>query len=362
MFLDRDLLEIAPESGNLDAIESLAQRWLDRSPELPLLLAGGMENQPELVDRLLRLGLQCGVDRPMLDKLRSIHSWEDWAIESGMKWPETWTTPLPDSESHSDRQWLKKNILSAAGLGVVGFDSLRNRRTESNRTESKLGEYFQEFRKGEVIGLTFLSDRERTQWVGSAMSWPTGNFDVPEPWLYRGSVGPILLDVRDCDCVTALGNIVRRDSGIRGLWQADCIRDENGLWLLEINPRWSASMELLDASWDATLVAYHAQAILGATLPQLPEQSDTSRLLGKTIVYAQSNWQPSLALWTRWWSQRWNGATEELLEQVRLADIPSSCDEIPAGYPVLSCIAADACMESVYERLLAAAEDAIRDS
>jgi predicted ATP-grasp superfamily ATP-dependent carboligase len=33
-----------------------------------------------------------------------------------------------------------------------------------------------------------------------------------------------------------------------GLWQADFIRKNDRWYLLEINPRWTASMELLDAS------------------------------------------------------------------------------------------------------------------
>jgi predicted ATP-grasp superfamily ATP-dependent carboligase len=70
---------------------------------------------------------------------------------------------------------------------------------------------------------------------------------------YRGSVGPLDMDTGE---IERIGALVAERCGFRddGLFGIDMIRDHRGdVWPIEINPRYTASMELLERCGDAMI-------------------------------------------------------------------------------------------------------------
>jgi predicted ATP-grasp superfamily ATP-dependent carboligase len=146
--------------------------------------------------------------------------------------------------------------------------------------------------------------------------------------------------------LNAFGERVRRETGVRGLWGADWILDAEGWWLLEINPRWSASMELLDAGWSTPLVELHVRAILDDALDaKLAEHasqmaaSPPQPARVKTIVYATSDWSLTEEDLEWMWERRWRFAGPDGVDGSGFADIPATADRLMRGTPVLSCLA-----------------------
>lgn len=343
-FADRDLRACA-EVHPFENFDLHARAWAVRFPDLPVVLAGGMENQPELVDRLRALGMRIGLDAAMLQTLRDPEKWSLWARSTGLKWPRTDSQSTHVIPTSLSSDWLKKSRNGVGGLHVSQC---------SAGMTLEPGDYFQEHLQGESIGVTFLSDGRSNHWIGCTASWSADDFAAPGPYVYRGSVGPIALDAQETHCLSDFGALVRQESGLRGLWQADLIRNQDGLWLLEINPRWSASMELLDAALGLPLVSLHVGAI-GNETTSTRNSHQASMAIGKCIVYATRDITHSHAQLETWWSRRWTGETERLDSGVAIADIPNSRDVIPGGYPILTCLAAHQDRNELANRLRRAA-------
>jgi predicted ATP-grasp superfamily ATP-dependent carboligase len=337
-FVDRDLIECA-SAYPLAAIETwgVVQPFL---PGLKCLLAGGIENRPEILQRLIDSGARCGIDVPMLRQLRDPLQWQSWATKCGLNFPETLWHPIgggignPIGTADSDRKWLCKSLSSAGGLGVQFCDDS----THCFEGSGASNVYWQRFVNGRPIGITFLSAAGRSQFVGAALSIGGQRDCSPLPFLYRGNIAP--LEIRDAERerLEGFAHAVHQSTGIRGLWQADWIVNHEGWWLLEINPRWSASMELLDPLYGNRLIANHVEALgdtpAFVTLPCIPE----TLFLGKLVLYATRDYQPSHSDLEWMWSRRWNGSSNLPSESEGLADIPNTEALIPCGYPVLTCL------------------------
>ena len=121
--------------------------------------------------------------------------------------------------------------------------------------------------------------------------------------------------------------------------------DTNGnAWLLEINPRWSASMELHEAISGYSWMREHLRAITGDRTPVKTSEPvySTGKLFGKAIVYAPRNLETTETSLQKLWDLRWLGTVSELEEQstdgpfrFRVADIPKDT-HFPEGVPVLT--------------------------
>jgi len=374
LFVDRDLVDCS-HTGQLDALQGSEVQW--RNPHWngkPMLLAGGMEHRPELVDRLRSHGLRCGVTGWMISELRDVEKWQSWAIISGIGFPET-RFSLPLALDHSgnladlrDQQWLRKRKNGAGGIGII---------VQSIAAEPEVNDesqhYWQRQLHGTSIGTSFLSDAVRNHTLFSARSLTQDDVWGPEPYSYRGSVGPIELPPRIQQQLDRFGETVRREVGHRGLWQADFIISDDRLSLLEINPRWSASMELLDAiaprstlgkdglETRSRLVEWHVHSLGESPVSLKPNAaspaSTTGSTIGKCIIYAQRDQRIDEQLLESWWKNRWHGSVQELDTCVRYADIPSTPATIDRGYPILSCFASGNSFGSIVNQFRNAASD-----
>ena len=123
-FLDADLLEIAQARSLADFPEDCSQS-LAELQGIPLVLCGGMENQPDFIQRRIDQGMLCGVTGKMLRQLRSIESWQRWASESRIGWPTT-VQDLSDPRLESIRSgsWMLKPAGRAGGVHVRAIASL----------------------------------------------------------------------------------------------------------------------------------------------------------------------------------------------------------------------------------------------
>jgi predicted ATP-grasp superfamily ATP-dependent carboligase len=362
-FLDRDLIECAT-THLVDPFPGSAQSLVNTCRGATLLLAGGMENYPDIADELVAGGLRAGVNGNQLRTLRNPENWELWAVASGLLWPATGSS-LGPPQAHAQTDCLVKTLRSAGGLGV--------RRWTGERLLPD--EYLQQFVAGDSIGIQFLSDHAGTAVVGIARSLQPAAIWAPTPFAYRGSIAPVTVPTQTRETVNRFATRVSNETGIRGLWQADFVFNETGLWLLEINPRWSASMELTQLVNRWPLVHWHVQACAGATptlCRELQSPTASSGIVGKAIRYAKSETKPSPIELAHWWSHRLR--IEPSFRQQDhcsidssmptndhpigvgaswFADIPASDQAIPESAPILT-VGCWERTESECERRLAA--------
>ncbi len=164
--------------------------------------------------------------------------------------------------------------------------------------------YFQAFVPGRTLGATCIVSRDASAnpyvtFVGATESWQAADWTGPTPFIYRGSFGPLPLTQSQVQSIEQLAmSLVRTVDAVgggepeelyRGWIQMDLIEDpELRLWLLEVNPRWTAGMEVLRLSGLVNPVRLHAQAfgIRCPTSTQATTTGTSELWIGKAIYYA----------------------------------------------------------------------------
>jgi predicted ATP-grasp superfamily ATP-dependent carboligase len=162
------------------------------------------------------------------------------------------------------------------------------------------------------------------------------------PFIYRGNIAAVSVPERAGESLEFFGSQVAKQTELRGLWQADFQLDSEGqLWLLEINPRWSASMELHETLQGYSWMKKHLEILQSphAVLDNANEyRKAADGQIAKGIVYAPRDLVASAEQIRRLWQNRWEGTLGELQDSAfRVADIPEPIPTglaIPEGTPI----------------------------
>jgi predicted ATP-grasp superfamily ATP-dependent carboligase len=131
-----------------------------------------------------------------------------------------------------------------------------------------------------------------------------------------------------------LADVLTREFQLVGLNGADFIARNGVPHLLEVNPRFSASMELVERASGFRMFDAHVAACRGTPPPSTPALREN--LLGKAIVFARRSVRIDLAAWR---STRW------------MADLPHDGEEIPQGRPICTVLAEAASATRCYQLL-----------
>jgi uncharacterized protein len=348
---------------------------------LPVFLAGGCENWPELLDVLKRSPHLTiwGPDTDQMRRLRSLDLWSRAAAVSGLKFPETigaqgLPQPGPSHARESD-QWLLKSLHGAGGTKVTSIP------WDPTFPDSIMpGRYVQKRIVGRVLGATCIIQQESapvsqdhlgtrldhpdptgqedaaglvTRLIGITESWQAGDFWGPKEFIYRGSWGPIRLNPKQVRQIKSAAEFLGKETGTRGWIQLDLVEDDRQrLWLLEVNPRWTAGMEILLRSGGPNPVAEHAAAWgWTGSAANWNLAGANEKQVGKSICYSPKH---------SYYSRELLSALQSLPNQ-QFADIAAtdSLDRnIEIGEPLLTAIAetpdslpAAVCRNRLLERL-----------
>jgi predicted ATP-grasp superfamily ATP-dependent carboligase len=134
-------------------------------------------------------------------------------------------------------------------------------------------------------------------------------------------------DRRFADEASALAAAVSEEFGLLGVAGIDFVIDDGRPCVLEVNPRWCASMELVERAYGMSVFAAHAAACRTGALPSFDftRARDESRAYGKAIVFARRDLVA--------------GDTRPWLEDPSVRDVPRPGDRIPRGQPVCTVFA-----------------------
>lgn len=350
---DLDTLECSAHYQKIDALDDqksigeCVERWGSKADFDCVFFAGGMENQ-DLSPNLP----SAGINESPLARLRSWRAWESWAREVGMEFPKTMDleseaaraiTNKIQSAYEPDRTWLIKDLSQAGGLGVRLCENGLAEKDLLNRDSDRRLRILQQYVDGDSVGVSFLSGRKGGVALGAVRALP----HAQHPWsdfIYRGSMGPIPLTEQEWLILDSFANCVTLQSGWSGVWNADFIRASDGWYLLEINPRWSAGMELLDQKWRRSIAWHHANVVgdNGNPLSWIAQKNiieeDRSKKaapIRKEILYLDRSWSCTEQAVASMWERRW-GSAESSLPPWSFADIPPAKTELEAGYPFCS--------------------------
>jgi predicted ATP-grasp superfamily ATP-dependent carboligase len=319
LFADSDLQHLGPvvRIASADYPHGLL-RVLADAPAAPLLYTGGLENYPNLLARIARP--LWGNGPHVLRQVRSPFLLSRRLRALGLPCPGVRARPA------AGQRWLLKPRRGSGGFGIRPYSGVRfNPRTH----------YLQEWLDGTPCSAVFLGRA-----TGQADLLGATRQLLGTPWLhardfaYAGSIGPLPLTPAERRAWQALGDVLAGDFGLRGLFGVDAILRDGCPWPVEVNPRYTASVEVLERSLDQPLLALHCAVFAERPVPVLAP-SKAGVLWGKAILFARHELTFPAAPWC----------------SAAFADIPAAGTTIAAGRPVLTLFAAGADVAECERRL-----------
>ncbi len=363
-FTDHDCRELSLEAYQIVSwgdgtpqIDELVRQFgarSDNAARTPVLLGGGTENWPELIEELHRNFKVLGPTLAQVKQLRSHDFWRVAVDGTGILFPETRMEPPVIANNGNclvdpSKSWLTKPIHGAGGLAIGRLDNQISARRASEWGGSSPPQVYQREIVGRSLGGHCILTPDDVLLLGLTESWSAAHWPGPREFIYRGSWGPISISAQQREQIVSLCRKVQSATGCLGWLQFDFIEDSSGqLWLLEINPRWTAGMEILFLA-GINPVQFHCAAwqmqnepavgikTPGTTTQATVDQSlSTASLNAKAIVYADRPLQLT----------RDNLLRLQALPRDNFADLPSiemAGQVIATGHPLLT---VRACFES----------------
>jgi len=152
------------------------------------------------------------------------------------------------------------------------------------------------------------------------------------------------------DAACALAGAAADAFGLVGVNGIDFIARDTTPHVVEINPRWCASMELVERAYGLSVFGAHASACAAGTLPDFDlarARRNARATLGKAVVFARHDVTVGD---TRAWS---DGTDDDAPPCVR--DIPRTGTRIGAGRPICTVFADASTAAACYAALVARA-------
>lgn len=336
--------------GDVDLRESATRYWpwkspqhvarlAERLPPMPVAYTGALENRPRLVRVLADRHTLLGNDESALAVVRSPQVWTELLEAHGFPVLPV-CRQLPSGAN--PREWLEKPIASGGGRSI--------RWASGERASRRC--FFQKHKPGPSWGAVFLAGPCKVRLVGVTRQWLGGELRGTHPYQYAGSSGPVMLD--DCHQrgLEARASAVAAAGGLRGWFGIDLVGEPGEWYVVEINPRYPASLEVLELASGKTWWADHVAAFLEDRDPGPNTTAATSGAAAKRIVYAPTSLTGQAVL----------AALEQTASTfgVSAADLPHGEVSFQPGAPMMTLLCRGSSREDVEATISEAAEYLIR--
>ena len=219
-----------------------------------------------------------------------------------------------------DGSWFVKPLASAGGRRVGPL--------LADRPIPRGPCYYQERIAGPSLAAIFVALPAGAVLLGVSRQWiggPGGDY------AYRGSVGPWPLEGPGRVAVGRLGRAIASAFGLAGLFGVDFVLKDGLPWPVEVNPRYTASVEVLELALGRPFLIEHVRAFdpgrAEGLLPLAPPPSRCG-VVGKGYVFAPApcRFPDRLRSWNDAGTPRW-------------ADLPAPGSGFATGEPVLTLFA-----------------------
>jgi uncharacterized protein len=298
-----------------------------------------LENHPEVIKKFEVTSAEkhsrlLGNSAEVLARVRHWPTLFGFLQGQGVAVPETLYEGQRPS-ANDTRRWLRKPIHSGGGHDVSYWKKDRPGGDKFILQEhvpgiSASASFVANGRECVVLGLT-------EQLIGRSEFGATG-------FRYCGNIlpltegrGAVLAQARD---IAAHLTREFRLVGVNGL---DFVLRDGRVFPTEVNPRYSASMELIERAYGLPIFDLHVQSVLQGTLPDfdLDARLADDGFYGKAVLYAE---QDGVAPDTRGWPVR------------GIRDVPFPGESLSAGDPVCTVFASGLTQAECFAGLVAQAE------
>ena len=263
LFVDLDTQGYAEDCRQ---VRSLAEQdlapavdyFVERYAVTHVIYGSGFECYPEslyyLNSRLIMLGNHPDTFIRQQDK-QAFFSTLD---ELNIPYPEV-AFSAPAYFDHGCDDWLLKPMQGQGGVGIKRYHG---------DDVAKASGYWQKFQAGTPHSVLFLADGQRVQVIGFNTQWPIRLSETQE-FVFSGVINNADLAYAHKALITDWLNQMVPVFGLKGLNSLDFIHAAGCCYVLEINPRPPASMQL----YDQDLLVGHIQVCVGSVGATLVAQS-----------------------------------------------------------------------------------------
>ncbi|MGY8731149.1 MAG: ATP-grasp domain-containing protein [Pirellulales bacterium] len=287
-----------------------------------ICVTGAMENHPNVLQELTTRGTLLAPAVDQIARMRDPFDLQAVLASSRFQYPRTFASnePLPLDET----QWLKKPIASAAGQGIHAIDN-----THTSSLDPTM--IIQERIPGRHISAGFLMHPAHTELLGCTEQLLGHSEFQASKYQYCGSIGPLHVPASINRQILELGKFLQLEYGLRGLIGVDLILHDEQLWLIEINPRYTASMELFESQYDRSMIQLHLDSF--SSKPANFNCINHAKIhYGKAILFARTTTQIPIEF-----HPIWQAALNCRCPTV--ADLPAIGATVLAGHPLFTIFA-----------------------
>jgi uncharacterized protein len=242
-----------------------------------------LENHPDILRRFEAAHRIAGNAAAAVEAVRDWRTLFSSLRAAGFCVPETIVGY--DGYSPASGRWLTKPVRSGGGHGILFFQG------QSPREETLLQEYL----PGKVCSASFVANGSESVLLGITEQLIGDQRFGVQGFRYCGNILP-LPETYDRGDINGIVGTVRQISeflvckfGLSGINGFDFILNHGEVYLIEVNPRYSASMELIERAYNLPIFHIHMEACLNQRLPDfdLESQLSSEYFFGKSILFSE---------------------------------------------------------------------------
>lgn len=342
LFADRDLRECSAAQV-VEKYPCGFQRLAREIEPGPWIYTGGLENYPAVIERLARERPLLGNSGPALRAIRDPFRLAETLHAHAFAFPESRRSSdgLP-----TDGSWLAKPLRGSGGQGIEPWLGAASQRPG--------GFYFQRRLEGQSVAAVYLAQNGEAELVGVSRQLIGQAWLRAAPFHYCGSIGPLTLESDLHERFRELGNGLASAFGLQGIFGVDALMLDHDLVLIEVNPRYPASAEVLERATGRSLVAEHVAACDAIFNAESLSEHATGAISGKAVLFAERDFIVSERFSDL--LDRENRGAQELWQR-KAADLPATGNAIRAGWPVFTILEEGESEADVLARLAARAAE-----
>jgi predicted ATP-grasp superfamily ATP-dependent carboligase len=284
-------------------------------PAERVVYGAGLENRPDLVARLGAGRTLLGCAPETLTRVRDPALLGASLRAAGFAYPRTFAAAEAPARADRARRWLRKPVRGGGGRGV--------REWRGGRLAP--GVVVQERIAGLPCSAAAVADGRSALLLGVSEQLIGRRGLGTRGFKWCGNVAPPRLPARERDALAGAAQAIcahlAAAFGLRGVFGVDLVWDGERAWVVEVNPRPVASLEIVDAAYGIRSFAAHLEGCAGRLADG--GTPDAAVAAGKAVVYATEDVRmPD----TRDWPER------------GIRDVPHPGEHIAAGRPICTLV------------------------
>jgi uncharacterized protein len=226
-----------------DKIVGAVEALLSAHDPVGLVYGSGFEHQPETIAAIALETRVFGNDGETLKRAKDPAALAQICRTNGIRHP-----PIAFDPPDKPELWLTKKRGGAGGAHIAPAD---------DPSGAAADRYHQLRVAGESVSALFLASERQAEIIGLSTQWSAPT--PASPFRYGGAAGPIAIDPAQAAEISRSVVAIAAELNLVGLNSVDFLVSPDAVWLIEINPRPGATLDVFD-SHDDPLFAHHIAA------------------------------------------------------------------------------------------------------